>query len=113
MLRMPTKEELIETVRLGKMMLRNYEDEYDWLSGEPSDNDEENWVIFASALKNIKVVEDRNFGDGNDAFKTFYFKDYDLYISMTGYYSSYNGYEWTSIFLSKPYQYTETRYEEI
>ena len=112
MLRFPTKEEVIERVKQGGIFCTNEED-YEWLAGEPSDSEDENFQVLNEAELEIEVVGERDYRDGNDTYKTIFFKPYNLYVSMEGYYSSYEGYTWTKVFLSEPYIHTETRYEEI
>ena len=61
----------------------------------------------------VKIVEERNDGDGNAAYMTFYFIPYDLYISLRGTYSSWGSTDYSEVFVSKPYEYKEIRYEKL
>jgi len=60
-----------------------------------------------------ETVENRNEGDGAERYITYYFAPYDLYISMSGYYSSYGESTWNEMFVAKPYIYTEIHYKPL
>lgn len=73
----------------------------------------------------IKNVWYTNFGDGNEMYKTLLFvipvidnsygnvnvKYEKFYITAEGYYSSWDCSEYNKYYFSKPYEYTETRYD--
>ena len=61
----------------------------------------------------VEEVEHRDEGDGHAQYMTIHFKPYDLYVSMTGRYSSYGDCSWNEVFISEPYPHTETRYRKI
>lgn len=61
----------------------------------------------------IEWVEQRSYGDGNERFATIHFKEYNLYVSLVGVYSSYGESTWDQIYVSKPYIYREVRYEPV
>lgn len=58
-------------------------------------------------------VHSDNDGDGRSATKTVYFPKLDLYVTLEGWYSSYEGANYNKIGFSKPYEYKETRYQII
>lgn len=61
-----------------------------------------------------KTVYDQHYGDGNDWYMTFNFPEFDnINVSIEGYYSSYGNAEFHAVYLSKPIEHTETRYEKI
>lgn len=62
--------------------------------------------VYASAY----VIDDYNEGDGNTAQQTHYFKPYDLYVSLYGVYSSWDRTIYDNVYVTTPYQHTETRY---
>jgi hypothetical protein len=59
-----------------------------------------------------ETVENDNDGDGREQRRTYHFKDYDLYVSLVGTYSSHGDCYWNDVFVSEPYEYTETRYKK-
>jgi hypothetical protein len=61
----------------------------------------------------VRIVYDMNYGDGNDYYITFHFVDFDFYVSIEGYYSSYDSAQFNEVYFSKPYEYKEIRYEKI
>ena len=61
----------------------------------------------------IEWFDERNYGDGNEQFATVYFKPYDLYVSLIGTYSSYDGSTWEQCFVSRPYIHREVRFEPV
>jgi hypothetical protein len=58
-------------------------------------------------------IEERNDGDGRTAYQTYHFPEYDLHVSLVGWYFSSEGYEWDEVFLSEPYEHKEIRYKSI
>jgi len=51
-------------------------------------------------------------GGGEYAMNVFYFKKYDVYLQITGFYSSYHGTDWDKAIIEvKPQQRTVTVYE--
>ena len=61
----------------------------------------------------VEEVENRNEGDGHAMYLTLHFKPYDMYVTLAGYYSSWGSSEWDEIFVSKPYEVTETYYARV
>lgn len=97
---LPPKEEILEMVREQSKIenarefarqFSNYGDYYDLIDW----NDE------------------RSYGDGNERFATIHFKEYDLYVSLVGVYSSYGESTWDQIYVSRPYIHREVRYQAV
>ena len=66
------------------------------------------------ALKaSVVMVEDDNDGDGNEMRKTIHFKDYDLYVSLRGYYSSWDNSQWENVYVTRPVEYTAVRFVQV
>lgn len=93
-----TREELIEKVKT------NQKDWFYKLYNHDCEKD---------LLKEFKIVYDQNFGDGNEYFIAFEFKDLDLIVLLEGTYSSWDSPEWYSVCFAQPYEFKETRYKEV
>ena len=65
-------------------------------------------------LKQMKYqeVDSGNDGDGNDRWMTLFFSEHNMYVTLTGGYSSYGESGWSDIYVSEPYIYSETRYQK-
>ncbi len=92
----PTKESILEHIK---------NKDYNWFDFNIDD--------CTLNIGSYSVVEERNMGDGNEMYRTLFFSEYELYVSLTGWFSSYGPPEWTDIFVSEPFTYYETRYSPI
>lgn len=61
----------------------------------------------------VEIVYDQNLGDGNEYYITIYFKKMDLYVSLSGVYSSWESPSWDYAKFAEPFEYTETRYKPV
>lgn len=80
------------------------------------ETDEERLVADAynNAELEIVVLEDRSDGDGSEYNYTIKFPQLDdILVTLNGYYSSWSNAEFIKVFLSKPYEFKEIRYEKI
>ena len=53
------------------------------------------------------------YGDGNEFIICLNFKELNLYVQLRGTYSSWDEPHWDTVSFAKPYEYIETRYEDI
>ena len=53
------------------------------------------------------------YGDGNEFIICLNFKKLNLYVQLRGTYSSWDDPYWDTVSLAKPYEFIETRYEDI
>ena len=53
------------------------------------------------------------YGDGNEFIICLNFKELNLYVQLRGTYSSWYEPHWDTVSFDKPYEYIETRYEDI
>lgn len=84
--------------------------------GYECETDEEQLVADAynNAELEIVVLENRCDGDGSEYNYTIQFPQLDnILVTLNGYYSSWGESEFTEVFLSKPYEFKEIRYEKI
>lgn len=58
-----------------------------------------------------RIVEDDNYGDCREMYVTYFFPEFDLYIKLTGIYSSYGDSEWYEIKEVRPVERVVTFYE--
>lgn len=80
------------------------------------ENEAEDLITKAYQDKELKIVvlEDRSDGDGSEYNYTIKFPQLDdILVTLNGYYSSWSDAEFTEVFLSKPYEFKEIRYEKI
>ncbi len=68
-------------------------------------------IVVQQLSKIVEKVYDKNYGDGNEYYITYYFKDFDFYVSLTGTYNSYDEPEFSQVYFSEPYKHEETRYK--
>lgn len=61
----------------------------------------------------VKIVYEKNYGDGNDYIITFEFKNHNFFVQLEGTYSSWNSPYWSDVSFAVPYEYTETRYKPM
>lgn len=61
----------------------------------------------------VEWKDERSYGDGNERYATIHFKQYDLYVSLIGMYSSHGSSTWDECFVSRPYVHREVRYEAV
>jgi hypothetical protein len=87
-----------------------YEDEFD-KNIEPEYNIFTEKDIEEIRKGKVKIVYCQNYGDGNDYDITFHFSDFDFYVSIEGYYSSYATSEFHKVYFSEPFEYKEIRYK--
>jgi len=66
---------------------------------------------YESLEDKVKTVYDQNYGDGNDILICLHFEDLNLYIQLSGTYSSYEDPYWDSVSFAIPFEFTETRYK--
>jgi len=59
----------------------------------------------------VKNVSSYNDGDGREKYMTYYFKPYDLYVTLEGLYSSWSGSSWHEVYVSEPIEHTIVCYE--
>lgn len=64
-------------------------------------------------LGEYEVVHTSDFYDGYECFGVLYFKEHDIYVKVSGYYSSYNGTEWSTLREVKPKEKTIIVYENV
>jgi len=90
---------------LQKLLNEHYNDSY------PGDDD----VFDASFLGEVRLVNSTSeYDDGNEACSvTYYFKDFDQYVTFSGYYSSYSGHELESWDFVRPVEKTVIVYEPV
>ena len=62
--------------------------------------------------KEIEVIYEQNWGDGNDYQIVLLFKEFNWSILLDGTYSSWDSPSWNTVSFAKPYTFTETRYRE-
>lgn len=85
---------------------------------EKVNNKDYNWFydlynnLWSGKNKSIEVVYDQNWGDGNDYFIAFHFKDHNLYVQLDGTYSSWDSPYWGDVYFASPYEWKEIRYEK-
>ena len=80
------------------------------------ETDEELLVAEAFHNKELEIVqiEDRYDGDGSEYNYTIQFPQLDdILVTLNGYYSSWDSPDFGEVFLSKPYEYKETRYGRL
>ena len=79
-----------------------------------SDNDEQTII---AAVGNFKTMEygRSTTGDHNSYEVTFFFIDHDIYLKADGYYSSWDGTDWScaNLYEVKPVEKTITVYEKV
>ena len=63
--------------------------------------------------KEVKVVYDQNYGDGNEWTIAFSFPQIKMFAVLEGYYSSWDSAQWDKVGFAMPYEYTETRYKPV
>ena len=102
-----TKEEVLK--RIEKKDFRFF---YVCLyNGDYAEDEEGNYIRYSM---NCKTVQRENHGDGNDYFITFQFPDFDnMYVTLSGTYSSWDSPNWYEVYLSEPYQYMVTDYRKL
>ena len=111
-LRLASKEEIL--AKIQEKNVRWFRDQKYVLGQEEFeelDENEEKWKAEGDFYRTIPTVEERNDGDGNDAYLTIHFKEHDMYVSLTGTYSSWDSTNYHRVFQSVPYTYTETRFK--
>ncbi|HNC56666.1 MAG TPA: hypothetical protein PLP33_14545 [Leptospiraceae bacterium] len=61
----------------------------------------------------FKEVYYQTYGDGNEFYTAFHFPEIDVYILITGTYSSWDSNSYDKVELAEPYEYTEIRYRPV
>jgi hypothetical protein len=59
----------------------------------------------------VETVGSYNDGDGHQRYMTYYFKPYDLYVTLAGSYFSWGGSSWDEVYVSEPIEHTIVCYE--
>jgi hypothetical protein len=62
--------------------------------------------------KEVKVVYDQNYGDGNEWEIAFEFLNLNMFALLEGSYSSWDSPEWDSVSHAEPFKFTETRFKK-
>jgi hypothetical protein len=75
-------------------------------------NEELEGYNYKDVSKEVKVVYDQHYGDGNEWSIAFEFTEIGMYVLLEGYYSSWDSPDWDSVSHAEPFQYTETRFKE-
>ena len=117
-----TREQLIEKLsdtsidnsvrrrRGQRNNIRFFEKVYYKISGNYDDDADDDK---ANKVENeCKIVYDQNWGDGRLWQVALYFKEEDIYILLSGYYSSEGESEFDEVTLAEPFEFKETRYRK-
>lgn len=61
----------------------------------------------------VEEVYYKSYGDGNELYYAYHFPQIDIYVLITGTYSSWDRNQYDKVELAEPYEFKETRYRAI